>query len=141
MSSQSDKYSLIQFSKMNSSQSDKCAAETLHGAEIRSILYEYVLFFIIDARALISGPASVARSATRLWRVLRRRASPPRGPRRAAGGEKYTIYARIYARKPSRNKVRLNASRTSRRRGSGCLGVSWRRNELFNFFVLVCTIV
>ena len=42
-------------------------------------------------RALFSGPASVVRRA---------------GPRRAAGGEKDAIYARMYARKPSRNEVR-----------------------------------
>ena len=44
--------------------------------------------------------------------------------------EKNAIHARIYARKPS-NKVRSNASRTSKRRVSGCLGISLRRNELF----------
>ena len=59
---------------------------------------------------------------------------PPEDSRRTHGGEKNAIYARIYARKPSRNKVYLNASRTSKRRVSGCLGMSWRRrNELLSF--------
>ena len=44
----------------------------------------------------------------------------PEGTRR----RKNAIYARIYAPKTSRNKVRLNASRTSERRVSGCLGMS-----------------
>ena len=92
----------------------------------------------LHKRASIGGPAFVAR---------RRRASlpqaplkPPRkGPRRAAGGEKNAIYARIYARKPSINikKVRLNASRTSKRRVSGYLVMSWRRNELFQVFLIL----
>ena len=45
------------------------------------LLYLVVLLL---SRALISGPAAVARSATRLVRVARRRrASPPQGLRRA----------------------------------------------------------
>ena len=44
---QSDKYSLDQFPEMSSSHSDKYAAETLFCAEMRSILYEYVLLFTI----------------------------------------------------------------------------------------------
>ena len=51
-----------------------------------------------------------------------------RGPRRAAGGVFFKIYALMYVRKPS-NKVRLHSSRTSKRRVSR-LGMSWRRNEL-----------
>ena len=69
---------------------------------------------------MISGPASVARN-TPAVRVAR------------AGGENNTIlYARIYARKSS-NNTRSNASRTSKRRVSGCIGMSWRRNEPFLF--------
>ena len=66
---------------------------------------------------LISGPASVARGAS----------MPPAGP---PLGEKNAIYAGKRAQK-LRNKVRLNASRVSKRRVSGCLGMSWRRNVLF----------
>ena len=40
---------------------------------------------------------------------------------RAAGGQQLAIFARTYARKPS-NEMRLNASRTSKSRVSGCLG-------------------
>ena len=47
-----------------------------------------------------------------------------------AVGEKNAIYARLYARKPSGNKiVRLNLPKLERR-VSECLGMSWRRNEL-----------
>ena len=79
-------------------------------------------------RRLLRGPQQVTQG------VLRAR-KPPAGdpgapPRRAAGGVLFfAIYALIYARKPS-NKLQLNASRTSKRRVSGCLGMSWRRNEL-----------
>ena len=70
-------------------------------------------------RALISGPASPPQQPPR---------APRSGPGRTAGGDFFAICEQIYARKPS-NKVRLNASRTSKRRVS-CLGMSWRRNEL-----------
>ena len=50
---------------------------------------------------------------------------PPGGPREAIF---FPIYALIYARKPS-NEVRLNASRTSKRRVS-CLETSWRRHRV-----------
>ena len=87
-------------------------------------------------RALISGPASVSgtatcdatRVATRLQHVAPRR-GPGGSPGRAAGVDFFfAIYALIYAPKLG-NKVRLNASRTSKRRLS-CLGMSWRRKEL-----------
>ena len=73
-------------------------------------------------RRMLRGPQQAT------LRVLR---APPEGP---PGGPpeafflRCTRYALIYARKPS-NKVRLNASRTWKRRIS-CLGMSWRRNEL-----------
>ena len=80
-----------------------------------------------QSMAFNSGPASVARSATRLRPVF-----PPQGPPECRRRRKNAIYARIYARKP-RNKVRLNASRTLKRRVPGCLGMSWISNELFLF--------
>ena len=74
------------------------------------------------------------RAAQRCGACLQARNPPtvaPGGPQEAK--KMRHIYARTYARKPSRNKVRLNASRTSKRRASGCLRMCWRRNELFWF--------
>ena len=62
------------------------------------------------------------------------RCRPPGGP---PGAKKFAIHARIYDRKPSSIKVSLNASRTSKKRVSACLGMPWRRNEQFYFFVIV----
>ena len=87
------------------------------------------LCYILYTRALGSGPASVARSATRLCTA--------RAPRRARGGplegrrrrKKCDICVTI-CRKQSKKKLRLHASRTSKRRESGCLGMSWRKELL-----------
>ena len=82
----------------------------------------------IRSRALIGGPASIARRATRLRRVLR-----------AEGAEKRLRYMREYIPENIvlyvEKKVHLNASRTSKRRASGCLEMSWRRNEMFKFYL------
>ena len=63
-------------------------------------------------------------------------AEPPPGrpPGRVAGGDLFATRSLIYARKPS-HKVRLNASRTSKRRVS-CLGTSSRRNGLITLTLL-----
>ena len=77
----------------------------------------------------MSGPAT-RHAAGGAWRVApRRRASPPHPPPsreglrkipwRAAEGQKVAIYARINAQNPCCKKVRLKASRTSKRRASG----------------------
>ena len=77
----------------------------------------------------------VFQHATRAGGAQAPRRGPPEGPRRAAGGEKIAIYARICAWRPS-NKLRSNASLTSKRRVSGCLRMSWSRNELITLALL-----
>ena len=71
----------------------------------------------VHTRALISGPASVARCATGDASVLRQKLRSTR---------KFMPENQVVT------KVRLNASRTSKRSVSGCLRMSWRK-ELFWF--------
>ena len=82
----------------------------------------------VGSWALGSGPASVAR----------RKKAPGAPPGRAAGsiffGDIRSMQLK-YGRKPG-NKVRLNASRTSKRCVS-CFGMSCRRNELITFTLLL----
>ena len=102
----------------NKPQSMRTGPGALPTAEQHRIIHIYVdinLYkYQVYIRALISGPASVE------------------GCGREAGGEKNAICARIYTRKPS-HRVRLNAPETSKGRVSRCLGMSWRRNELFKY--------
>ena len=94
------------------------------------------------SRAIIRDPASVAASAMGDEGAHALRRTPRRTPRE--GRWRFSssfpppplILSRLitYARKPS-NNVRLNASRTSKRRVS-CRGMSWSRNEMIHLHSL-----
>ena len=94
----------------------------------RKCAFLNVLFSIRVSNLFSSLPGHqlVARALLRGQQQARK--PPAGGTGRAAGGVFIAMHAPINARKPS-NKVRLNASRTSKRRES-CLGMSWRINEL-----------